>query len=135
VEQIIIAIIGGVVAVIVALVGMWSKLKQQTIEITEETADQAKITKRITTDKLIETLNSTVGAQTKQIEILRAIVDEQRLELAEREREIEDLRERVSNLERLTVQQALLIGELEKSKGRVRREPRHSEGGETEIHD
>lgn len=127
-EQIIIAIIGGVVAVIVALVGMWSKIKQQV----ETSPDRPTA---VTNSQLIETLNSTVGAQTKQIEILRAIVDEQRLELAEREREIEDLRERVSNLERLTVQQALLIGELEKSKGRVRREPRHSEGGETEIHD
>lgn len=127
-EQIIIAIIGGVVAVIVALVGMWSKVKQQV----ENSPDKPTA---VTNSQLIETLNSTVGAQTKQIEILRAIVDEQRLELAEREREIEDLRERVSNLERLTVQQALLIGELEKSKGRVRREPRHSEGGETEIHD
>jgi predicted RNase H-like nuclease (RuvC/YqgF family) len=127
VEQIIIAIIGGIVAVIVALVGMWSKAKQQITAPDKPTA--------VTNSQLIETLNSTVEAQTKQIEILRSIVDEQRLELAEREREIEDLRMRVSNLERLTVQQALLIGELEKSKGRVRREPRHSEGGETDIHD
>jgi hypothetical protein len=127
-EQIIIAIIGGIVAVIVAFVGMWSKIRQQDRASEGEEAP-------VTTEKLILTLNSTVEAQTKQIDILRGIVDEQRLELAEREKEIEDLRLRVSNLERLTVQQALLIGELEKSKGRVRREPRHSEGGETEIHD
>jgi predicted RNase H-like nuclease (RuvC/YqgF family) len=129
-EQIIIAIIGGIVAVIVAIVGMWSKNRQQ---LSSEDSEDAPAP--VTTAKLIETLNSTVEAQTKQIDILRGIVDEQRLELAEREREIEDLRTRVSNLERLTVQQALLIGELEKSKGRIRREPRHSEGGETEIHD
>jgi len=127
-EQVIIAIIGGIVAVIVALVGMWNKTRQRDIESTEDTP-------LVTTDKLIITLNSTVEAQTKQIEILRGIVDEQRLELAERERELEDLRLRVSNLERLTVQQALLIGDLEKFRGRLRREPKHNEGGETEIHD
>jgi predicted RNase H-like nuclease (RuvC/YqgF family) len=126
VEQIVIAIIGGIVAVIVAIVGMWSRAKQQI----SSSPDKPTVA---TNSQLIETLNNTVEAQTKQIDILRAIVDEQRLELAEREREIEDLRNRVSNLERLTVQQALLIGDLEKSKGRVR--SRHSEGGETEIHD
>lgn len=128
-EQVMVAIIGGIVAVIVAVIGVWSKSRQS------KTLDEGGETPTVTTTKLIETLNSTVEAQTKQIDILRGIVDEQRLELQEREREIEDLRERVSNLERLTVQQALLIGELEKAKGRVRREPKSTEGGENIEHD
>lgn len=130
-EQIVVAIIGGIVAVIVSIIGVWNKSKQTK----SSNSTESGFIEPPTTAKLIETLNSTVEAQSKQIDILRGIVDEQRLELAVREKEIEDLRFRVSNLERLTVQQALVIGELEKSKGRVRREPRHIEGGETETHD
>lgn len=125
-ENIVIAIIGGCVAIIVAIIGVWNKTKQRIV------GEEPNSTPSVSTAKLVETLNRTVEAQAKQIEILRSIVDEQRLELAERERELVDLRERVSNLERLTVQQALTIGELEKAKGRVRREPRTTEGGETQ---
>jgi peptidoglycan hydrolase CwlO-like protein len=123
-EQIVVAIIGGIVAIIVAALSVWNKSKQgaKVLEPEEEP---------VSTQQLIETLNKTVEAQNKQIDILRGIVDEQRLELAEREKEIEDLRQRVSNLERLTVQQALLIDALEKSKGRIRRESKPIEGGET----
>jgi peptidoglycan hydrolase CwlO-like protein len=114
VEQIIIAIIGGLVAVIVAIVGMWSKSKQmETAHSDEDDGRPVSLTaKQYDKFLLMETLNSTVEAQSKQIDILRGIVDEQRLELTAREQEIEDLRNRVSNLERLTVQQALIISEL-----------------------
>lgn len=127
-ENIVIAIISGIVAVLVAAIGVYRKSSKIASEenptISEPLAEH--------NEKLIITLNATVKAQTEQIDILRGIVDEQRKELEDRDREIKELMLRVSNLERLTIEQALVIKELERSK--ANRRVRH-EGGENTEHE
>jgi hypothetical protein len=125
VENVIIAIISGIVAVVVAIIGR-SRITSFR-ENQEKKADP----------KLVETLNESVAASMKQIDILRGIVDEQRIQLTEKDREIEDLTHRVSNLEKLTIDQALLIRNLSRSdvqKTKARRTVQR-EDGETESNE
>lgn len=124
-ENVIIAIISGIVAVVVAIIGR-SRITSFR-ENQEKKADP----------KLVETLNESVAASIKQIDILRGIVDEQRIQLTEKDREIADLTKRVSNLEKLTIDQALLIKTLSKSdvqRTKARRTVQR-EDGETESNE
>ena len=127
VENILIAIITGIVAIIVASIGIQQRRNTSNISKNTESIDGLNINPI----KLIETLNNTVDAQNKQIDILRGIVDEQRIQLKEKDDQLIELTKRVSNLEQLTIEQALIIRGLERSKGH---RTQH-EGGETQEHE
>lgn len=116
-ENIIIAIITGIVAIIVAIIGIQQRKNTSNISKNTESINGLGLKSPLTQIKLIETLNSTVEAQNKQIEILRGIVDEQRIQLKEKDIQLIELTKRVSNLEQLTIEQALIIRGLERSKG------------------
>lgn len=126
-ENILIAIITGIVAIIVASIGIQQRRNTSNISKNTESIDGLNINPI----KLIETLNNTVDAQNKQIDILRGIVDEQRIQLKEKDDQLIELTKRVSNLEQLTIEQALIIRGLERSKGH---RAQH-EGGETQEHE
>lgn len=137
-EQIVIAVISGIVAIVVAAIGVVAKRNSKAISDLQadgiEAAGTAK-TGRINEKQLIETLNNTVLQQQDQINILRGIVDEQRVLLEAKDVQIEDLTKRVSKLEQLTIEQALIIRDLEKSGRVIKRAPKHVEGGEAQSHD
>ena len=122
-NDIIVAIIGGVVAIIVASIQVWRKK-------TNPDSSKDTISSVVANKELIEALNATVQSQTEQIRGLRGVVDEQRLQLEDKDLKIQNLVERVSKLEQLTIEQALMIKALE-DRARTRRTNWHSnEGGE-----
>jgi uncharacterized coiled-coil protein SlyX len=133
VENIIIAIITGIGAIIVATIGIQQRKNTNNIAKNKTSADEYELEHSSSNQtKLIDTLNNTVEAQSKQIEILRGIVDGQRAQLLEKNEQLIELTKRVSNLEQLTIEQALVIRGLERSKGH--RSTQH-EGGETQEHE
>jgi hypothetical protein len=132
-ENIIIAAISGLVAILVAFISVSRRLRASADSTPADPETGEEGYSIFKNHALIETLNNTVEAQTQQIEILRKIVDEQRVQLQAKDREISDLTIRVSNLEKLTIEQALIIRQLEKVRGFKYRD--HNEGGETQGHD
>lgn len=131
-ENVLIALITGLAAVIVGVLQVWKKISLNADNIQ---ANADAIDKSDTSRGLINTLNSTVSAQTKQIDILRGIVDEQRLQLEDRDIKITDLTNRVSKLEQLTISQALIISNLEE-RAKSRRTPyKRNEAGEVVSHE
>jgi predicted RNase H-like nuclease (RuvC/YqgF family) len=133
-ENIIIAIITGFGAIIVAVIGVQQRkntanISKNKTSMDEEIASTDK--NKIDQYRLVATLNNTVEAQQRQIEILRGIVDEQKDQLKEKDTQLEELTKRVSKLEQLTIEQALVIRGLERTKGR---RAQH-EDGETQAHE
>lgn len=118
-ENIMIAIITSIATLLVAVIGLLGSKKFTTrkpISFSEQT-------------KLIAALKDTLMVQTERIRLLEAAHAEQIIILEARDEEIKDLKRRVSNLETLTIEQALTIRQLPQIRRRVRRLP-HTEGGE-----
>jgi len=132
VENIIIAIITGIGAIIVAIIGVQQRRNTASISKNRASIDDEILSTKTDHARLIDTLNDTVEAQSNQIEILRKIVDEQRIQLKEKDLQLEELTKRVSKLEQLTIEQALVIRGLERSRGR---RGQQNEGGETQAHE
>lgn len=119
VENVVIAIISGIVAVMVAIIGR-SRFNSVKESMRPGRAES----------KLIKTLNDTVNAQARQIESLRGTVDEQRIQLIVKDKQIEDLTKRVSNLESLVIDQATTIANLAKTRRPIRKKDGELESDE-----
>ena len=122
-EQVAVAIITGIVAIVVALI----TARRRNNKDSEESIPEEK--------RLINALTETVDIQSAQIEALKSIATDQTLELRNKDNEIHELTQRVSNLEKLTISQALIIEELKKGRPAPKARARQSEGGEAETHD
>jgi hypothetical protein len=112
-ENIFIAIISAMATVIVAILGLLGSRKLNPKRLTN--GDQSK---------LINTLKDTLAVQVERIKLLETAHQEQVELLGHKEEELRELRERVSRLEQLTIEQALLITQLQvfKRRGRPRNE-------------
>jgi predicted RNase H-like nuclease (RuvC/YqgF family) len=136
-EQIVIAIISGFVAVIVAIIGIFRRNERSDEQDENETS-----TNMAANERLMVTLNRTVEAQADQITILRDLADAQQLEIQAKSKEISNLSDRVTKLERLTIEQALIIKEFTIAKVAEKRPMRASskrtniqQGGEVKSDD
>lgn len=119
-NDVLIAIISGVVAIAVAIIQVWRK--KDSAQKQEKAVTQNQ--------EILDTTLNTVTIQSEQIRVLRSIVEEQKLQLEDKDRKIQDLSERVSKLEQLTIEQALMIKALEDRAKSRRRDWHASEGGE-----
>jgi hypothetical protein len=116
-QDIVIALISSGATLLVALIGLAGSKKFVRRPLTF--GDQ---------NKLINTLKDTLLAQTERIRLLETAYTEQLSIIETRDDEVSDLKRRVSNLEQLTVEQALVISQLQ-GKRRTVRVTNH-EGGE-----
>lgn len=117
-ENIFVALISAMATILVAIIGIFGSRKLNPSKKTLSNADQSR---------LINTLKDTLNAQTERIKLLEAAHEIQVTQLANKDAEIRELRERVSKLEQLTIEQALIISQLQNPKRRVRL---RNEGGD-----
>jgi len=102
VEDIAIALIGALTTIALALIRIFSRRREQ----------KGKDASDVTTQKnLLQALKDTVEIQAQQIKTLKDVIEGQQNQLILKDEEIRSLTERVSNLEQLTIKQALIIGQ------------------------